>query len=128
MKNNHIGEVIMDEKVISEGVIKVARQLNLDFTDAVIVTVVPGGILYTADLVRQLKFAINMDYISCPHTPGDRNNNSAIVFHNNIGINDRDVIIIDDAIESGGTMKRLVNYISDNFSPNTGLLYFSGVQ
>ncbi|WP_392564859.1 phosphoribosyltransferase family protein [Orbus wheelerorum] len=119
MKNNHIGEVIMNEKVIAEGVTKVAAQLNLDFTDAVIITVVPGGILYTADLVRQLKFAIDMDYISCPHTPGDRNNNSSIVFHNNIGINGRDLIIIDDAIESGGTMKRLVSYISDNFSPTS---------
>ncbi|WP_255145019.1 phosphoribosyltransferase family protein [Escherichia fergusonii] len=29
----------------------------------------------------------------------------------------RHVILIDDAIESGGTMKRLIEYILDNFSP-----------
>lgn len=114
MNKEHIGEVILSEQAIAEGVAKVAGELNQEFDDAVIITVVPGGILYTADLTRQLKFDVNMDYISCPHTPGDRNNNSTIVFHNNIDINGRNVILIDDAIESGGTMKRLVQYISAN--------------
>ncbi|MRT13278.1 hypoxanthine phosphoribosyltransferase [Enterobacteriaceae bacterium RIT711] len=109
----------MSESAIAEGVTKVAAQLNQHFNDAVIITVVPGGILFTADLTRQLEFDINMDYIACPHTPGDRNNNSAIVFHQNIDISGRDVIIIDDAIESGGTMKRLVQFILENYTPKS---------
>ncbi|WP_259365704.1 phosphoribosyltransferase [Colwellia sp. MB02u-6] len=56
-----------------------------------------------------------MDYISCPHTPGDSNNSSEIVYHQNIGIEGKDVIVIDDAIESGGTMKRLIKYLADNY-------------
>lgn len=59
---------------------------------------------------------MNMDYISCPHTPGDRENKSAIVFHNNLDIRGKDVIIIDDAIESGGTMLRLVEYLQQDFA------------
>ncbi|TNV20269.1 hypoxanthine phosphoribosyltransferase [Buttiauxella sp. B2] len=109
----------MNESAIAEGVARVAAQLNQHFDDAVIITVVPGGILYTADLTRQLEFDINMDYISCPHTPGDRNNHSTIVFHRNIDISDRNVIIIDDAIESGGTMKRLVQFIAENYTPKS---------
>jgi len=119
MENKHIGEVIITEEAIAEGVARVAEQLNKEFEDAVIITVVPGGILYTADLTRQLSFDVKMDYISCPHTPGDRNNNSTIVFHNNININGLNVILIDDAIESGGTMKRLVQHISENYSPKS---------
>ncbi len=117
MNNQHSGKVILDEVAIAEGVRKVAVQLNNDFTDAVVITVVPGGIFYTADLTRQLEFDICMDYISCPHTPSDRNNNSTIVYHHNIDINNRHVIIIDDAIESGGTMKRLVEHIQENYQP-----------
>ena len=117
MENQHIGDIILDEEAIATGVRNVAARLNQNFTDAVVITVVPGGILYTADLTRQLTFDVNMDYISCPHTPGDRNNTSTIVYHHNIEINGRNVIIIDDAIESGGTMKRLVEYISENYQP-----------
>ena len=119
MKHEHVGEIIISESAIAEDVTKVAAQLNQHFNAAVIITVVPGGILFTADLTRQLEFDINMDYIACPHTPGDRNNNSAIVFHQNIDISGRDVIIIDDAIESGGTMKRLVQFILENYTPKS---------
>lgn len=119
MKHEHVGEVIISASSIAQGVSQVAAQLNQDFDEAVVITVVPGGILYTSDLTRQLTFDINMDYISCPHTPGDRNNHSPIVFHNNIDISNRHVILIDDAIESGGTMKRLVNYISEHFTPKS---------
>ena len=119
MKHDPVGEIIISESAIAAGVPKVAAQLNQHFNDAVIITVVPGGILFTADLTRQLEFDINMDYIACPHTPGDRNNNSAIVFHQNIDISGRDVIIIDDAIESGGTMKRLVQFILENYTPKS---------
>lgn len=119
MKNQSIGDVVLDEKTIADGVSKVAAELNHDFTDAVVITVVPGGIFYTADLTRQLGFNVQMDYISCPHTPGDRSNTSSIVYHHNIDIYNRHVILIDDAIESGGTMKRLVEYLSENYQPAT---------
>lgn len=114
--NQYVGETVLDETQILKGVKMVADQLNKQFDDAVVITVVPGGILFTTDLVRLLTFDISMDYISCPHTPGDRNNLSEIVYHQNINIAGRDVILIDDAIESGGTMKRIVDYLTHNFN------------
>lgn len=109
--NRFIGATVLSADQIREGIGRVADRINRDFTSAVVITVVPGGILTTADLVRQLTFDIEMDYISCPHTPGERNNASPIVYHQNIPIAGRDVIIVDDAIESGGTMKRLVAHL-----------------
>lgn len=119
MDNRYIGELVLDEAAIAMGVARVAALLNDSYQDAVIVTVVPGGILFTADLVRKLNFTIAMDTISCPHTPGDRSNQSTIVFHHNIDITGKDVIVVDDAIESGGTMKRLVEYLSTTYSPKS---------
>ncbi|MFA0085298.1 phosphoribosyltransferase [Vibrio sp. 10N.261.51.F12] len=111
----HLGELVLSTQQIEEGVEIVATKLNKQFTDAVVISVVPGGIIYTADLVRKLTFEVSLDYISCPHTPGDRNNTSAIVYHNNIDLTDRHVIVVDDAIESGGTMKRLIQHLADNY-------------
>ncbi|GAM68626.1 hypoxanthine-guanine phosphoribosyltransferase [Vibrio sp. JCM 19236] len=115
MTHPNLGDLVLSEQQIADGAQIVANKLNKTFEDAVIITVVPGGILFTADLVRKLSFTIKMDYISCPHTPGDRNNSSEIVFHQNIAIEGKDVIMIDDAIESGGTMKRLVEHIQSNY-------------
>jgi hypoxanthine phosphoribosyltransferase len=117
MNTHHIGEIVLSSGAIARGVSKVAAEINDNFTQAVIITVVPGGILFTADLTRQLNCEVEMDYISCPHTPGERDNQSEIVFHHNIAIENKHVIIIDDAIESGGTMRRLVEHISQNYAP-----------
>jgi hypoxanthine phosphoribosyltransferase len=115
MKNKHVGELVLSKKQIQEGVKIVAQKLNTQFHHAVIISVVPGGILFTADLIRELSFDVCMDYISCPHTPGDSHNSSKIVYHQNISITGKDIIVIDDAIESGGTMKRLIKHFSDNY-------------
>ncbi len=115
MTNGHLGELVLNQEQIKEGVKVVAEKLNRIFKDAVVITVVPGGILFTADLVRELNFDICMDYISCPHIPGERNNSSSIVYHQNIDITNKDVIVIDDAVESGGTMKRLIDHLSANY-------------
>ena len=113
-----IGEKVLNTNQINDGADIVARKLNEKYNnkDVVVITVVPGGILFTADLVRKLKFDIGMDYISCPHTPGDRNNLSPIVYHENIPIEGRDVILIDDAVESGGTMKRIVHFLKQEYA------------
>lgn len=115
----HLGEVVLDEKQIQAGVQFVADQIKQNLTEAVVISVVPGGVMFTADLIRQLPIDISMDYISCPHTPGEKQNHSNIVYHHNIDITGKDVIIIDDAIESGGTMKRLIEYLADNFAANS---------
>lgn len=113
-----VGEVVLSESAVQQGVAKVAALLNPQYQSAVVITVVPGGILFTADLVRKLAFEIEIDYISCPHIPGDRQNQSEIVYHQNIAIANRDVILVDDAIESGGTMKRLVEHLQ-TFAPKS---------
>ncbi|RKF14291.1 hypoxanthine phosphoribosyltransferase [Alginatibacterium sediminis] len=119
MQSKHVGELVLSQKHIAQGVTSVAQQLNQHFEHAVVISVVPGGILFTADLVRELKIDISMDYISCPHIPGDKQNKSQIVYHQNIVIAGRDVIVVDDAIESGGTMKRLIEFLGDNYQPKS---------
>lgn len=106
-----VGETVLSAAMVRQGIGRVADRINEEFRSAVVITVVPGGILATADLVCRLVFDIEMDDVSCPHTPGERANASPIVYHQNIPITGRGVIVVDDAIESGGTMKRLVAHL-----------------
>lgn len=117
MNNKHVGKLVLSTEKIKAGVTLVADKLNQQFSgeDIVIISMVPGGILFTADLVRELTLDIKMDYVSCPHTPGDSNNNSNIVYHQNIPVEGKNVVLVDDAIESGGTMKRVAKYLAEEF-------------
>lgn len=118
MNNKHIGDLVLSTAQINAGIRIVSDKLNKQFSgeEVVIISMVPGGIIFTADMVRELTLDIKMDYVSCPHTPGDSNNNSSIVYHQNIPIKGQHVILVDDAIESGGTMKRVAKYIAEEFS------------
>ena len=116
MSQRMIGETVLSADRVRRGIHVVAERISSDFSSAVVITVVPGGILVTADLVRRLTFDVEMDYISCPHSPGERNNVSPIVYRENIPITGRDVLVVDDAIESGGTMTRLVAHL-EAFEP-----------
>ncbi|OEF03733.1 phosphoribosyltransferase [Vibrio genomosp. F10] len=115
--NEHLGRVVLSQDKIRTGVEMVADKLNKEFSgeEVVIISVVPGGILFTADLVRKLKFDVNMDYIACHHTAGASENNSPIIYHQDISIKDKHVILVDDAIETGGTMKRVAIFIGEEF-------------
>lgn len=116
-KNKHVGNIVLTQAQIKAGVEIVAATLNAKFSgdEVVIISVVPGGILFTADLVRELKFDVNMDYIACHHTPGESENGSPIIYHQNVNIKDKHVILVDDAIETGGTMKRVAIFIESEF-------------
>ena len=70
MSQRVIGATVLSADQVRRGIHRVAERINSDFSSAVVITVVPGGILVTADLVRRLTFDVEMDYISCPHTPG----------------------------------------------------------
>ncbi len=120
MQQPTIGDTLFNPQQISEGVKQVAAQLNQYYQgqSVVLISVVPGGIVFTADLIRQLKFDLAMDYIACPHTPGDSNNQSPIVYQQTISIANKPVLVIDDALESGSTMQRLVAHLSQ-YSPRS---------
>ena len=121
MKDAHIGETVLSAAQIKQGVTAVANALNKHFAgeEIVVISVVPGGILFTADLVKELTLDLYMDTISCPHTPGDRDNQSPIVYDENIPIQGKHVVLVDDAIESGGTMKRLVAHLQQAYAPRS---------
>lgn len=115
--NKYIGDVVLSQEQVRSGVESVAEKLNKRFAgeEVVVITMVPGGILFAADLVRELEFDINMDYIACHHTPGLSENKSPIVYHQDISIKGRHVVLVDDAIETGGTMKRVAAFIAADF-------------
>ncbi|MCY9804100.1 phosphoribosyltransferase family protein [Vibrio scophthalmi] len=112
--HNFIGETVLTEQQISQGVSQVAHQLQQHFANenVVFVAMVPGGILFTADLMRKFSTDVKLDYVSCYHTPGCSNNSSDIIYQQNVSIQDAHVVLLDDAIESGGTMKRVAAFFA----------------
>ena len=65
MKEYQIGNTVLTSYQIERGTAAVANRLSANFMgkDVVVITVVPGGILFTADLVRKLMYFPNTSKI-----------------------------------------------------------------
>lgn len=81
-----------------------------DNSAPIFISVLNGAFIYTSDLVKEFNFPCQISFVKVASYIGDE---STGVVKEMIGLNmdveGRDIVIIDDIIDSGCTMKQLVN-------------------
>ncbi len=115
-------EILYTEKQIDEILTHLAAKLNEDYKDAhepiVILSVLKGAAAFTNDLVKKLNFPIIMDYVQVSSYQGT---SSTGIIHMKkdltVDIDDRRVIIFEDIIDTGRTMRYLKDYLSIRHKP-----------
>lgn len=119
MNKNHIdkikssAEVIFTSKEIEEGLNKVASDINNDYQDKspLVLCVVLGGITVFGHLITKLKINLEIDYIHATRYDGDVSG-AEIKWKAlpKTPLKNRDIIIVDDILDGGLTLKALHNY------------------
>jgi len=117
MKND-LREIIFTEEQIKERVKELGLQLNKDYAgkNPLMVGILKGCFVFFADIARHLdmmceiRFLIASSYGFSSVTSGKVNIGTEIDFE----IKDRDVIIIEDILDSGVTLSALYNHIADH--------------
>lgn len=113
LNNDYIKEIVISEKEIQQKVKSLANRINEDYknTDSLIVIcVLRGAVHFFADLVKQLKIPVVLDFISVT-SYGNRKTSSGIVrIIKDIkeDIQNKDVLIIEDIIDTGLTYHNLL--------------------
>ena len=112
-------KVLFSEDEIKMQVKNLALKLN-DFykgEDVVAICVLKGAVIFATDLVRELEMPIQMEFIrlssygSDIHTSGKVN----AVDIKLPDLNDKNVLIIEDIVDTGLTAKFLIDFINMNF-------------
>jgi hypoxanthine phosphoribosyltransferase len=111
-----IGKVLIHSEQIAQAVRVLAQKLNKDYKHQtpVLVGVLNGSFIFMADLVRQLSFAHEVQFIQVASYK-DNESTGFVGLQSDISISvkSRDVIIIEDIIDSGVTIKYLHSYFND---------------
>ena len=115
-KENDIASILYSEKQIAAMVETLGEKITEDYqgTRPVMVCVLKGASLFFTDLCREIDLNIDMDFISVS-SYGTSSKSSGVVKLNkdvDVDITGRDVIIVDDIIDSGLTLKHLKNLFS----------------
>ncbi len=123
MNNNSFCErIIVTEDEICLATTRIAEQINNDFCgeEVVFVTILNGAFMFATDLIKKVNLNCYIDFMQCS-TYGDKtvsSGNFVIKKDLVMDVSGKNVIVVEDILDSGYTMKNLLEYLK-NKNPKT---------
>jgi hypoxanthine phosphoribosyltransferase len=107
-----IGEILIDEETLAARVAELGVEVSVDYEgrDLLLIGVLKGAVFFMADLMRHLTVACEVDFMAIS-SYGDATDSSGIVRilkDLDINIEGRDVLVVEDIIDSGLTLSYLM--------------------
>lgn len=114
---------LFNEEEIQNKIKEVAEELNADYKneELYVVGVLKGSVLFTADLVKHLKMPVKMEFIRLS-SYGSSTKSSCTVKAVDLSLpdlNEKNVLVIEDIIDTGLTAKFLFDFINNSFQTKT---------
>jgi hypoxanthine phosphoribosyltransferase len=113
---------ILKEAEIEKRVSMIARKISADYTggDIVLIGVLKGAFVFLSDLMRRLTVPVRIDFV---HTSSYGNStassgNIQLIKGIDIDIKNKDVLVVEDIVDSGRTLQYLIDYLK-SFGPNS---------
>jgi hypoxanthine phosphoribosyltransferase len=108
-----LDKIIIDRGRIAARVAELAAEIRHDLAsldddaEIVLVTILTGSIIFVADLIRELPQTLSIEVLSVQSYPdtATQSQGPRLIGAADVNIDDRHVIIVDDILDSGGTLK-----------------------
>ena len=117
--NEDIEYVLADEKKLAEICDKIAAEITNDYKDSnrdlIFVTVLKGSVFFAADLIRRIPLHCGLEFMKVSSYGSGTATSGFIQVHLDLkrDITDADVIVIEDIIDSGRTLQKLLSLLAD---------------
>ena len=104
--------ILITEQEIKEKVRQLGKQITEDYKDKeiLVVGILKGSFIFMADLVREIEGKIYIDFmqVSSYHTNMESSGEVIFVKDLSVNIKGKNVLIVDDIIDTGRTLEALV--------------------
>lgn len=115
MTKDHIGEILIPEKIILQRVLELGQQISNDYRDreVIIVCVLKGAVVFLADLLRCLEISASLDFVQISSYGDSTKSSGKLDFIQNLTVDifDREVLVVDDILDSGLTLYYLIDIL-----------------
>lgn len=117
-----IKEILFDEEALREKIKELGNDISRDYKDKnpMLIGVLKGSVMFMSDLLKEITIPCNMDFMAVS-SYGNSTTTSGVVRilkDLDFSIEGRDVIIVEDIIDSGVTLKYLIEYLNGR-KPNS---------
>ena len=116
--NKDLESLVLSEEQIAEKVKCAAAWLDEKFKDAatppLAICVLKGSVFFFCDLVRAMRTPVHLDFMTVSSYGNSAESSGApeIVTDLSASVKDRDVILVEDIVDSGHTLARMKDLIS----------------
>ena len=115
--------ILIDEKKLQKRVIEIAQQIEKEYEGKklILICILKGSIFFTIDLARNINGDVRLEFVRVSSYGTGTESSGKIDLKLDIdedSIKNKDVIIVEDIIDSGRTLKFLKEYLSKK-GPNS---------
>jgi hypoxanthine phosphoribosyltransferase len=107
--------VLVSEEALRERVNALAKEISRDYSDEeslTVIAIVNGALMFASDLVRKMTVPLRFDSLHVSgHSDRDARRNPEIIDSLRISLHGHPVLIIDDVLVSGNTLKTVKELI-----------------
>jgi hypoxanthine phosphoribosyltransferase len=106
---------VLTKKEIDAQVSHIAQVISADYKDRelILIGILKGAFIFLSDLIRQLSIPVKVDFM-CVSSYGDHTTSSGrikLIKDVDISINNKDVLIVEDIVDTGITLSYLVDHL-----------------
>ncbi len=114
----HGFKTLIEAEDIKRRVCEMAERISADYADSspLFIVLLKGAFIFAADLTRNLSIPHEIDFITLfSYQNGmKRSADVGVINHIRSLIEDRDIIIIDEIVDTGHTLSRLIRTLKDH--------------
>jgi len=121
MLYERLDRVLIDQGMLRKRIAEMGRQISEDYAgkDLAVVTILQGGVLFMADLIREIHLPLTIGSVSVASYHGGTESSGTVTFHQSKmpDISGKHVIVLDDILDSGRTLAAILKRFGAECSP-----------
>jgi hypoxanthine phosphoribosyltransferase len=110
-----LGEVVVSAKEVHDRVIELGQQITRDYANnpPLLVCVLKGAINFMSDLMRAIELPVEVDFMAVSSYGAATKTSGVVRIVKDLDVDllDRDVLIVEDVVDSGLTLNYLRQYL-----------------
>lgn len=107
-------KVLYEEEVLQNRIAELAKQIDEDYKGKtiVVISVLKGAVFFTVDLVKKMKTPVELELMQVSSYEGTESTKKIKIKKDlDHSIEGKDVLIVEDIIDTGHTLKHLKEYL-----------------
>jgi hypoxanthine phosphoribosyltransferase len=107
-----VSEVLIDEEALQRRIVELGDEISADYAgrDLLLIGVLKGAVFFMADLMRRLTVPCEIDFMAISSYGGQTDSSGVVRILKDLDMNieGRDVLVVEDIIDSGLTLSYLM--------------------